>query len=426
MAVTIPASPTGSMTVADQSLIYTLLTGTASPLPAGFRIWVKVYENGTSAADLISTLYLTPNTNKTAFFNLAEVVKGRVSVDDRRYGLTNVIHEPISTGLYMTRSNNNVKLYTVSVGEFNGSTEGSQDASATIYLIDGHFQISQGYDPGFANYYGTANTVKYWLTDRPTASNVITIDAAEEDEGVCAFLNRSAVSNVEQLTILLYDEAGAFITGTTTTILINTATGGQLPGATSQYYYGYLCYFGILPANIDAASGLLTANPTWGHYTITPQQTSFAVQKGNAIRVNKNCRPVKNTPVQLAWANTLGGWDYLRFDGRDLKTVTRQEKTYRKIIGDYDAATFAFTSFDREKTPYQVEATEAYQLNGILTSDEFALFQYCFRSKNIMAKIDGSWIPVILKESSLQVESDVTSKVYIATVNVELAQSIRC
>ena len=163
MAVTIPASPTGSMTVADQSLIYTLLTGT-SPLPAGFRIWVKVYENGTTAADLISTLYLTPNTNDTAFFNLAEVVKGRVSVDDRRYGLTDVIHEPISTGVYMTRSDNNVKLYTVSVGEFDGSTEGSQDASATVYLIDGHFQISQGYDPGFADYYGTANTVKYWLT----------------------------------------------------------------------------------------------------------------------------------------------------------------------------------------------------------------------------------------------------------------------
>ena len=424
MAVTIPASPTGSMTVADQSLIYTLLTGT-SPLPAGFRIWVKVYENGTTASDLISTLYLTPNTNDTAFFNLAEVVKGRVSVDDRRYGLTDVIHEPISTGVYMTRSDNNVKLYTVSVGEFDGSTEGSQDASATVYLIDGHFQISQGYDPGFADYYGTANTVKYWLTDRPTASNVITIDAAEEDEGVCAFLNRSAVSNVEQFTILLYDEAGAFITGTTTTIVINTTSGGQLPTASTPRN-GFLCYFGILPANIDAASGLLTANPTWGHYTITPQLTLFAIQKGNVLRVNKNCRPVKNTPVQLAWANTLGGWDYLRFDGRDLKTVTRKEKSYRKIIGDYDSATFAFTSFDRETTPYQVEATEAYQLNGILTSDEYALFQYCFRSKNIMAKIDGSWIPVILKESSLQVESDVTSKVYIATVNVELAQSIRC
>ena len=410
------------MTVADQSLIYTLLTGT-SPLPAGFRIWVKVYENGTTASDLISTLYLTPNTNDTAFFNLAEVVKGRVSVDDRRYGLTDVIHEPISTGVYMTRSNNNIKLYTVSVGEFDGSTEGSEDTSATIYLIDGHFQISQGYDPGFADYYGTANTVKYWLTDRPSASNVITIDAAEEDEGVCAFLNRFAVSDVQQFEIELYNASDVLIDDAT--ILINTTSGGQLPGASTPRN-GFLCYFGILPANIDAASNLLTVYPTWSYYTITPQLSTFAIQKGNAIRVNKNCRPVKNTPVQLAWANTLGGWDYLRFDGRDLKTVTRKEKTYRKIIGDYDSATFAFTSFDRETTPYQVEATEAYQLNGILTSDEYALFQYCFRSKNVMAKIDGSWIPVILKESSLQVESDVTSKVYIATVNVELAQSIRC
>ena len=67
-----------------------------------------------------------------------------------------------------------------------------------------------------------------------------------------------------------------------------------------------------------------------------------------------------------------------------------------------------------------------YQLNGILTSEEYDLFQYCFRSKNIMARIDGLWVPVTLKESSLQVESDTTSKVYIATINVELAQLIRC
>jgi len=65
-------------------------------------------------------------------------------------------------------------------------------------------------------------------------------------------------------------------------------------------------------------------------------------------------------------------------------------------------------------------------LNGILTSEEYDLFQYCFRSKNIMAKIGNNWVPVNLKESSLQVENDTTSKVYIATVNIELAQIIRC
>ena len=102
--------------------------------------------------------------------------------------------------------------------------------------------------------------------------------------------------------------------------------------------------------------------------------------------------PLKMQAVQLAWANTRGGWDYLRFDGRKLKTVTREEKTYRKQIGDYNASSFSFGSTDREITPYQVEAKESYQLNGILTSEEYDLFQYCFRSKNIMARIDGTWV----------------------------------
>jgi hypothetical protein len=411
--------PTDSYTVADQHLIYELETD--STIDDAFRYVITVYQ-GTITGTLLGKFYLTPNPSEIGMFNLAEAVRGLCQVDDRTYGGTTVVHSLLSN--YFTRSNGNIKHFTVGVGEWDGSTEAVNQDTSALFLVDGHFQISDGFNASFTDYYGTASTKKYWLTDRTPASNIITINAAEDDEGVVAFLNRDTMSDVEQLTITLYNESGSFLANQS--VVINATNGAQSPGATSQYYYGYLCYFGVYPANIDAMTSLLTNNPTWSYYTITPQITAFAIQRGNRLRINKNCRPLKHQAVQLAWANSVGSWDYLRFDGRKLKTVTREEKTYRKQIGDYNAASFSFTPFDREITPYQVEAKETYQLNGILTSEEYGLFQYCFRSKNIMARIDGTWIPVTLKESSLQVESDTTSKVYIATINVELAQLIRC
>ena len=426
MAADITALPQDPITLADQYLMYQIESDVTPPLSDSFRFVVTVYQDSVSASNLLGKFYLSPNTEDLSFFNLAEAVRGLCQVDDRNYQGTTVIHSLQSK--YFTRSNNNIKKFVVGVGEWDGSTETLNDNTATIYLIDGHFQIADGFEPLFSDYYPKAATAKTWLTDRVPASNIVTINAAEEDEGVVAFLNRSllngqAISSTVKFEFAVYTESGTQLS--TRDITIDTSNGAQSPAAVSPVN-GFMCYLAAYPSNIEALTSDLTNNPTWGYYDLIPQTSVFDAQSGNKLRFVKNCRPLKHQAVQLAWSNSVGSWDYLRFDGRKLKTVTREEKNYRKQIGDYNAASFGFTSYDREITPYQVEAKETYQLNGILTSEEYDLFQYCFRSKNIMARIDNGWFPVTLKESSLQVESDTTSKVYIATINVELAQILRC
>ena len=425
MAADIIALPTDAITVADQHLMYQIETDVASPSDA-FRFVITVYEDSVLAANLLGKFYLTPNPQDYTFFNLAEAVRGLCQVDDRTYGGTTAIHSLSAN--YFTRSNGNIKKFVVGAGEWDGSTETLNDITETIYLIDGHFQISQGLDPSFTAYYPKLSTAKTWLTDLVPASNIVTINAAEEDEGVVAFLNKSAIngqsiSSTVKFEFAVYTASGNQLS--TRDITIDLSNGAQSPTASTPVN-GFMCYLAAYPANIDTITSDLTNNPTWGYYDLIPQTSIFDAQSGNKLRFVKNCRPLKHQAVQLAWANSVGSWDYLRFDGRKLKTVTREEKTYRKQIGDYNSNSFSFTPFDREITPYQVEAKETYQLNGILTSEEYDLFQYCFRSKNIMAKIGNNWVPVNLKESSLQVENDNTSKVYIATVNIELAQIIRC
>jgi hypothetical protein len=411
-------SPGENWFPAGQHLIYTISTQTT--ITDDFRYIVQVEENGTE----IAKIYLSPNTNNAGIFDLSQVVTGRVEVDHLKYGATTPIHS--FNNKVFTRANNGVKRYTVKIGEWDGSTESLDEDNQTLYLVDGYEQLSAGLHPGFADYYGTQSNRKVWLTDRVPASNVIETKAAIEDEGVAAFLNTDDTGSlIERLQIKIYDTSGTL--DDTLTYDLNTTNGAQLPTATaSSNTNGTLVYAYVYPASLSALTTALNAvTGGWGHYDVIPS-TGLNAQTGNILRVTNDCRYSKNEAVQLAWANTRGGWDYLRFNGKKQKTVTREEKTYRKIVGDYDAATFTFAPSEREIKPYQLEAKERYQLNGILTIEELTLLQYCMRSKNVMTRIDDTWVPVTISTNSMQVEEETVSKVFVTSFEVELAQIIRC
>ena len=413
------AGPTGGWIPAGQKLIFTLAP--EETVDENYRYIVQVQENGTE----ISKIYITPIPTEAAFFDLSEVIAGRLEVDSLKYNTTSTIHS--FHNKMFTRSNDNLKRYQVFCGHFDGSSEElAEDSSSFYYLFDGYEQLSQGLFPSFADYYGTASTKKVWLTDREPVNNVIEVSAGIEDNGVAAFINSDDTGSlITRFLINTYDTAGSL--DDTLTYIVNSTNGGLVPTTnwTNDNNDGSLLYAYVYPASLSAITTALNAvTGGWGHYDIIPSTDS--VQTGNILRIRNNCRNTKNEPVQLGWANTRGGWDYIRFDGKKQKTVTREEKTYRKIVGDYSAAQFELAPSAREIKPYQLEAKETYQLNSVLTIEEVTLLQYCMRSKNVMARIDGTWVPVTIQTNSMQIEEETVSKVFITSFNVELAQTIRC
>jgi len=415
----IEAAPSDDWIPAGRKLLFTLSPN--ETVTDDYRYIVQVEENGT----IISKIYLTPNPADNAFFDLSEVIEGRLEVDSLKYNTTSTIHT-LHNKMF-TRSNDNMKRYRVLVGFFDGTTEElAEDQSSYYYHFDGYEQLSQGLDPSFSDYYGTSSTKKVWLTDRIPSNNVIEVSAGIEDNGVAAFINSDDTgSAIVNLTIKIYDTLGSL--EDTLTYTINSTNGGLVPttawnnsnnDASLLYAYVYPASFGALTTALnDVVEG-------WDYYDVIPASTGGPV--GNSLRIRNNCRNTKNEPVQLGWANTRGGWDYLRFDGKKQKTVTREEKTYRKIVGDYSGSQFELATSAREIKPYQLEAKETYQLNSILTIEEVTLMQYCMRSKNVMARIDGTWVPVTIQTNSMQIEEETVSKVFITSFNVELAQTIRC
>jgi len=276
-------SPSDQWLPAGQKLIFTIIPD--MPITDDYRFIVEVFENDT--VDPIAKIYLTPNTNEFAFFDLSEVVLGRVEVDAFKYGLTSTIHS-LNNNVF-TRANNGVKKYVVKVGHFDGSSETlAEDTSINYYLLDGYEQLSAGLDPGFNDYYGTGSSEKFWLTDRVPSSNIIHVTAGIEDTGVFAFINTDDTSSaVEQIIAVIYDNDG--VEDDSINYAIGAPTGGQSPGAAAAtYWYGTLLYAYLYPASyIPLTNALNAVSGGWAYYDLVPA-TSAGVQSGNKIRVTNN------------------------------------------------------------------------------------------------------------------------------------------
>ena len=400
----------------NQPLIFTI--SDTSTTPDRFVVWVE--EDGVE----ISKLYLTPNTNDVVHFDLSEVVRGRVSCDDKTRDESQVLHNYSS--LPFTTGRNGLKKYEVKVGTFTGTTESGVQDQNSAYLLDGAEQISDGLHPDFSDYYATSSTKKTWLSDRSPTSDVIEVYASEDDEGCLVFLNDNNIISALTQVVELKVFNGLTILSTTTKN-ISAANGAQ--SLTDGDINKKLTYLMAMPKNTEgwlSPSDKLSANPTWSHYEVVVQNGSLS-DMSNVMRVHKDCRPTKHQAVQMTWTNTRGGWDYLRFDGRSPKTTTASSKMYKKSVGDYDSTTFTFLPSARDSQPYHMTAKQTYQLKSVdFSQAEIELLQYALRSDNVMIRVgEGEWLPVNIDTKSYKVEESI-SKVTSISFNVTQAQDIKC
>jgi len=264
----IEAAPSDDWIPAGRKLLFTLSPN--ETVTDDYRYIVQVEENGT----IISKIYLTPNPADNAFFDLSEVIEGRLEVDSLKYNTTSTIHT-LHNKMF-TRSNDNMKRYRVLVGFFDGTTEElAEDQSSYYYHFDGYEQLSQGLDPSFSDYYGTASTKKVWLSDRIPVNNIIEVTAGIEDNGVAAFINSDDTgSAIVNLTIKIYDTLGSL--EDTLTYTINSTNGGLVPttawnnsnnDASLLYAYVYPASFGALTTALnDVVEG-------WDYYDVIPAST---------------------------------------------------------------------------------------------------------------------------------------------------------
>ena len=430
MAITLVESP-HSLTLKGQKLIFMATSNNQSQ--TGFKYLVEVDDEG---GNLIAKYYVPKNPQNSLVFDLSEVIREDVKVDVVDDINADIIHNiPHSLDDFMSIAPSGCKKYSVNIGEVYGSplVEYPNLSSTNVYLVDGYLQIRDGYRKDLTEYQPNSSAKIGFLTNRQFSdenkysSTNIEINASEDDYGTLAFWNDNGTlipSSATTLIYRIYDQSG-FVASESFTI--GTTYGGAAPSSTTAE--NKLIYFGAFPGNVNLADHPVVNKPSsvsgWTYYSW--QLGSPGVSK--QIYVVNTPQPCKHNPVMVGWSNTLGAWDYFRFDARTQRRMTSQSKDYRKTIGNYGTATtdFAFNSFDAQVVPYHKDAQIEYTLQSDwLKIVDTELLTNMIKSKNVMMYIDGAWLPIVVDSGSLSFEKDTISKRLTANVNVKLAQKEVC
>jgi len=400
---------------AGQPLIFSIDdTGTT---PDRFVVIVKrsdVYTGGSPVQ--VAKFYLTPNTNGVAFFDLSPIAES-ILEDPLKTGST-VVHK--TSTLAQAMDGLTMQRFVVEVAEYDNSTgEGSVDDSEGIIVTNGTQQIADGLHPSF-NDYLWGNDVGF-LTERPVVNNVITHRARRDEEFVVSFIDgddigeaRTGVFSIRANFVPYTGSAseqviGAAYTGTDVReMLLQVIAGG--PNLYVQY--------GAVPFTLEETD-----------YVDIYLYEATAGQIGNAYRVVfDDTRGCRNTATQVAWINTKGGWEYLRFDSRAPKQISVEGKTFRKTIGTYGDATFSFDAAGAQYDTFAKTGKEQYTLQeNFFDANERALLDSLMKSRLVqIRRMDETvWKPATVLTNSLTIQP-AGSQFYNVSLQVEIAQDVRC
>lgn len=431
MAITITDSP-NDFTFKGQRLIYTATsTNTAQ---TGFKFIVEVKDGATT----LGKYYVPQNPSNILVFDIAEVVRELVQVDTNDDLGNGLIHTlPNVSTKQMSKALDGIKKLDVQIGEVYGDplVEYTNLASDVVVLTGGNIQAREGYQYALSEYIADASTKKVFLTNRkPSPLNTISKDNIEvkcttDDYGSMAVWNDDVYINSDATQIMykIYHAGGLF---GSQAMSFSTLNGSDVPSSTD--ISAKLTYIGLFPANWSSSnSPLLSAyRPVnvsgWRYYTIQMLDASSNPVSEPIYFVNTPS-PCKHSPVQLAWVNQLGAWDYFRMDARTSRSITATAKEYMKTLGDYSSSTYSFDTWSRQQTPYQVDAKMQYILKSeYLSKEDTELLQNVIRSKNVMMQLDGEWLPIVVKTTSVNYETETISRRLTMTFNVEIAQNEIC
>lgn len=412
MATQITSSPAEDLWPVGQYLVWTMDDdgGTA---PDRFIVQVLRSTSPASVGSEKAKLFLVPNASDVAHFDLSKIARGILEFPLSKDGVA--IHSVQDAGKVFNCDELCLLKFTVRVGAYNGTTETLNQDSSEVFLLNGTEQTSSGLLPSFSDYYPTSATKKGWLTDLPLVNNEIVLEMGDEDEAVVMFVNTNSLgvaSTMDSVSLGGYNASG-------TLIEVQSIAVADATTVTKNNLYA-------LPIGPAA----------WAHLGFTDAVVEVLAVLNDAgvgarsepiIVKNNKPRPCKHEATQLAWINTRGGWDYLRFDGRAPLNVSTTSKEYRKNVGTYGEATFTIASNVQQYDTFGKVAKEAYTLTEqAFTASQRDLLQYLMRSPVVQMRTGtGPWEPCLVRTNSLQIEP-AGSQLYKVSLNVELARDIRC
>ena len=378
-----------------QRLIVTVYESDSAILSnTGFRykVSITVYIGG--VAQDVQNFYVQPNPSGYGIMDMRSLIDPISFVDSEFQGSS--VHRSPSGAIYAWDNENNYHRVVIAVEEaweVDGVLEDSPTGSSTppsdeeVRIFAGAFQPRDGYDPDLSiiRLQGTSpevfiltkNTFKQWNNAAAYGFNsgsgsFITIPTFQNDFGNITALTEGW----DRVEYEIFDEDNVSLDSATLNI-----AGGSTDANSLKYIIAYpkslsenalLSALGVTPD--DYASD-------WKYYTLIFKDGAVT-QVSPTFVLYKDCEP-RYDVVRIGWANSLGGWDYFNFKGKDTPQFQATRKRYRKVLGTFEDG-YNHNSWDRGVKDFGTRVDRYIEVTvPNMTADLYEYFVDLVRSKNI-------------------------------------------
>ena len=439
MAITLTDSP-NDLTVKGQKLFFVCTSSNLSEDNFKFIVVIKD-EAGTQ----IAKYYKSPNLVGRLLFNLRPVINELIKVDvvDSQQS-DGIIHNmPHAVNQQFTVALTGMQKFEVEIGEFYDDPGGDEHlnlASRSVYLNAGCLQYRDGYKNPLLDYQSNDDgTTKAFLLDRETELHKesgltgVTIKTNNLEYGCVSWFYSASGLIGDNSPIVKYSIYNA--SGLVSSVSYLYVGNGGGPAAGSSVAKNQQAYGAFYPGNISNADSFYTDTPAtvanWTYYTIQLFTNEEADEASLPLIFVNDCAPTKHSPAQLAWTNSVGGWEYLTFNGRVKNSISSSSKNYTRDMGDYNITTYSFNTFDRQETSFHIDSSLSYTLYRQNASDvDSRLLASLAKSQNVMVSLNNTvqpeWLPVIVESPNFNIEPSVSSKNLTLSVKIKLAQQEQC
>lgn len=309
-------------------------------------------------------------------------------------------------------------------GVFTVTSVGQQLATRCYFFL-AEYQVSDGFMPDANERYALNTTDKYLLSERLNTTHVwsdytsvgglttneVYIPARESDYGVMYSVGNIPTELIDteavEIAVNIFNQSNTLID-----TILYTLNGDPLA----------INVFGAYPANLLTDGATMT---NWKWYDVYARNAggSRVSRRYVFYRVEDDCT---FDNVRLMWTNTCGGVDYFNFTKKSELSYNYERKQYQKVIGDYNASSFSFNTYDRGVTDRYVGTTKGLVINSDwLSVGEFEFLNSLMRSNDVYIVTDGGGqIPVLVDASNYVVKDERYSKLYNLTINLKYSQAV--
>jgi len=299
----------------------------------------------------------------------------------------------------------------------------------SFLAINSTFQFTDGVTPTLAGVYEFNNdtTKIQWLTNMPT--RLKTRPGEYQTAAILASDFRGAVSTSLRYSIAFYEADGTKISSAN--ISRETIGMANFVATKSAVNAGVLYQFiPIGYQNLEDQSFNTSIRPSTqanlAYYIINIFDNSGDyITKTYRFDIAECSR---YTPIQLAWVNSLGAWDYYTFELASVKKLNIQRETFRKPFGNWGAgANFTYYQHEAGEKIYKIEADKQYTVNSDWLNDsDFEWLQELLMSKEVQfVNENGDFTPVIITDTDYEFKQDVNNKLNNLQLTFKLAHKIK-